>query len=70
MTFVSVLIAVLVGGIEALGLIADQLQLKGGLWDIVAIFAGCWLVSALIWKWRGYDDPKAPRDAFDDSVAR
>jgi nickel/cobalt transporter (NiCoT) family protein len=70
-TLVSVLIAVLVGGIEALGLIADQLQLKGGLWDlagslsehfgalgygIVAIFAACWLLSALIYKWRGYDD--------------
>jgi nickel/cobalt transporter (NiCoT) family protein len=69
-TLVSVLIAVLVGGIEALGLIADRLQLKGGLWDftaslsehfgvlgygIVGMFAGCWLLSALIWKWRGYD---------------
>jgi nickel/cobalt transporter (NiCoT) family protein len=69
-TLVSVLIAVLVGGIEALGLIADRLQLKGGLWDIaasmsehfgvlgygiVAIFVACWLLSALIYKWRGYD---------------
>jgi high-affinity nickel-transport protein len=69
-TLVSVLIAVLVGGIEALGLVADRLQLKGGLWDaasslsehfgmlgygIVALFAACWLVSALIYKWRGYD---------------
>ena len=84
-TLVSVLIAALVGGIEALGLIAGQLRLKGGLWDvvaslsehfgmlgygIVAIFAGCWLVSALIWKWRGYDDPKASGDALDGSVAR
>jgi high-affinity nickel-transport protein len=77
-TLVSVLIAVLVGGIEALGLIADRLQLKGGLWDasaslaehfgllgygIVAIFAACWLVSALIYKWRGYD-------AIDGTIAR
>ncbi|SAL22062.1 high affinity nickel transporter [Caballeronia peredens] len=69
-TLVSVVIAVLVGGIETLGLIADRLQLKGGLWDIaaamsehfgmlgygiVAIFAACWLLSALIYKWRGYD---------------
>lgn len=70
-TCVSVLIAVLVGGIELLGLIADRLQLSGGLWDvagalsehfgalgygIVALFVACWLLSALIWKWRGYDD--------------
>lgn len=69
-TFASVLIAVLVGGIEALGLIADRLQLKGGLWDlaaslsehfgvlgygIVGVFAACWLVSVLIYKWRGYE---------------
>jgi nickel/cobalt transporter (NiCoT) family protein len=69
-TLVSVLIAVLVGGIEALGLIADRLQLKGGVWDavgmlsehfgtlgyaIVGVFAICWIVSALIYKWRGYD---------------
>jgi high-affinity nickel-transport protein len=77
-TLVSVLIALLVGGIEALGLIADRLQLKGGLWDmgaslsehfgmlgygIVAIFAACWLVSALIYKWRGYD-------SIDRTIAR
>ncbi|MDR5739641.1 HoxN/HupN/NixA family nickel/cobalt transporter [Caballeronia sp. LZ019] len=69
-TLVSVVIAVFVGGVEALGLIADRLQLKGGLWDvaamlsehfgalgyaIVGLFAACWLVSALIYKWRGYD---------------
>jgi nickel/cobalt transporter (NiCoT) family protein len=73
-----VLIAVLVGGIEALGLIADRLQLKGGVWDvvgmlsehfgtlgyaIVGLFAGCWLLSAIIYKWRGYD-------ALDSHIAR
>jgi nickel/cobalt transporter (NiCoT) family protein len=69
-TLVSVLAAVLVGGIEALGLIADKLQLKGGLWDgitmlsehfgtlgyaLIGLFAVCWLVSAAVYKWRGYD---------------
>ncbi|WP_277185799.1 HoxN/HupN/NixA family nickel/cobalt transporter [Caballeronia sp. BR00000012568055] len=77
-TLVSVLIAVLVGGIEALGLIADRLQLKGGVWDavgmlsehfgtlgyaIVGLFAGCWLLSAIIYKWRGYD-------ALDGNIAQ
>jgi nickel/cobalt transporter (NiCoT) family protein len=77
-TIVSVLVAVLVGGVEALGLIADRLQLKGGVWDyaamlsehfgslgyaIVGVFVVCWLVSVLIWKWRGYD-------ALDGNIAR
>jgi nickel/cobalt transporter (NiCoT) family protein len=77
-TLVSVLIALLVGGVEALGLVADRLELKGGVWNvvamlsehfgtlgyaIVALFAVCWLVSALIYKWRGYD-------ALDNGVAR
>ena len=34
-TFVSVLVAVLIGGVEALGLLADKFGLSGGLWDAV-----------------------------------
>ena len=34
-TFVSVVVAVLIGGIEALGLIADKLSLEGPFWDVV-----------------------------------
>ncbi len=33
-TAISVLVASLIGGIEALGLIADKLGLEGGFWDI------------------------------------
>ena len=33
-TAISVLVALLIGGIEALGLIADKLGLEGGFWDI------------------------------------
>ncbi|KLU26067.1 nickel transporter [Caballeronia mineralivorans PML1(12)] len=77
-TLISVVIAVLVGGIETLGLIADKLQLKGGIWDfagalsdhlgtlgyvIVGVFVMTWLLSALIYKWRGYD-------SLDREVAR
>ena len=32
-TFVSVLVAVLIGGVEALGLIAEKFGLSGGIWD-------------------------------------
>ena len=69
-TFVSVLVAVLVGGIEALGLAADQLKLEGPFWNligalnenfgslgylIIAIFAGSWLVSIAVYRLRRFD---------------
>ncbi|TDR70614.1 HoxN/HupN/NixA family nickel/cobalt transporter [Paludibacterium purpuratum] len=69
-TLISVLVAVLVGGIEALGLLADKLQLEGGFWSligelndhfgllgylIIGVFVGSWLLSLLIYRWKGYD---------------
>jgi nickel/cobalt transporter (NiCoT) family protein len=69
-TFVSVIVAVIVGGVEALGLVADKLGLQGGLWDAVAslndnfgalgyliigIFAVSWIVSILLYRLNGYD---------------
>ncbi|HEX4019750.1 MAG TPA: HoxN/HupN/NixA family nickel/cobalt transporter [Acidobacteriaceae bacterium] len=69
-TFVSVVVAVAVGGIEALGLLAGQFQLKGTFWDlvhklnenfgmlgyfIIGIFAMSWIVSVAIYKWRRFD---------------
>jgi high-affinity nickel-transport protein len=70
-TAVSVLIALLVGGIETLGLLADKLSLEGPFWDavnnlndnfgvlgfvIVGIFILSWLVSVAIYRWKGYDE--------------
>ncbi len=70
-TFVSVIVAVVVGGIEALGLLAGQLHLRGIFWDavgrlndnfgtlgyfIVGLFALSWIVSIAIYKWRRFDD--------------
>jgi high-affinity nickel-transport protein len=70
-TFVSVLVALIVGGIEALGLIADKLSLEGGFWSligamndhfgslgyvIIAIFAVSWLVSAVVYRLKRYDE--------------
>jgi len=69
-TFVSVVVAVIVGGVEALGLLADRLGLNGGVWDLVAslndnfgalgyliigIFIASWLVSMLLYRLNGYD---------------
>jgi high-affinity nickel-transport protein len=69
-TAVSVIVALLVGGIEALGLIGDKLALTGRFWDfigslndnfgalgfvIIGIFAICWLGSLLLYRINGYD---------------
>lgn len=70
-TFVSVIVALVVGGIEALGLLAGQLGLSGSFWDlvrqlnsnfgtlgycIVALFALSWIASVAIYKWRRLDE--------------
>ena len=70
-TFVSVVVALVVGGIEALGLLAGQLHLTGSFFAvilrlnssfgtlgylIVGLFALSWIVSIAIYKWRRFDD--------------
>ena len=70
-TSVSVVVALVVGGIEALGLLAAQFHLKGSFWGvvvklndnfgtlgyfIVGLFAFSWIVSIAFYKWRRYDD--------------
>ena len=70
-TLVSVLVAVVIGGIEALSVIAGQLKLSGAVWDgvgslsgqfgtlgfiIVGIFIVSWVVSTIVYKLKGYDD--------------
>jgi high-affinity nickel-transport protein len=70
-TLVSVLVALLIGGIEALGLISDQLNLKGPGWDaigwlndnfgvlgfaIIGVFVLTWITSLLIYRRMRYDD--------------
>jgi high-affinity nickel-transport protein len=75
-TFVSVVVALVVGGIEALGLIADKLSLEGSFWRligelngsfgtlgylIVAIFALSWIVSLLVYRIKRYDEIEVGR---------
>jgi nickel/cobalt transporter (NiCoT) family protein len=69
-TAASVVVALLIGGIEALSLIADRLRLDGRIWStvialnddmanfgfvVVGIFVLTWGLSAAIYRWRGYD---------------
>ena len=70
-TSVSVVVALAVGGIEALGLLVSEFHLTGAAWNwvgklnenfgtlgylIVGIFALCWLVSAAIYRIKRFDD--------------
>ena len=69
-TLVSVVVAVIIGSIEALGLIADQLELKGNFWGfigslndsfgmlgyiIIGIFIASWAASVLLYRLKGFD---------------
>ncbi len=70
-TLVSVLVAAIVGMLEATSVIADRLQLNGGVWDairavnenfgalgfvIVGLFLASWLVSVGVYKLLRYDE--------------
>ncbi|MGH6864280.1 MAG: HoxN/HupN/NixA family nickel/cobalt transporter, partial [Methylocella sp.] len=69
-TFISVVVAFLVGGVEVLGLLEDKLALKGAFWNfigelngnfgtigflIIGLFIVSWAVSALVYEIKGYD---------------
>jgi high-affinity nickel-transport protein len=70
-TFVSVVVALLVGGIEALGLISNQFNMSGSFWQaidglnnnfgtvgvaIIGIFVLCWVVAVMIYRLKRYDE--------------
>lgn len=75
-TLISVVVALIIGGIEALGLIAGEFNLSGPFWDqvsflsgsafntigflIVGLFLVSWLVSSIIYKVKRYDDIEVP----------
>jgi nickel/cobalt transporter (NiCoT) family protein len=70
-TATSVVVAVLIGGVETLGLIGDMFKLEGHFWDfvgtlndnfgvlgyvIIGVFAASWIASLVIYRVRGYDE--------------
>ena len=76
-TFVSVLVALLVGGIEVLGLIGDHLKFHGAAWDmigslnnnfgvigfgIIGVFVLSWAVSIIIYRMKRYDEVEVNTD--------
>ncbi len=69
-TAASVLVALMIGAVEVLGLVASQLSLSGPFWGavsglnngfgylgfgVVGLFVLCWIGSFAVYRWRGYD---------------
>jgi high-affinity nickel-transport protein len=70
LTAASVLVALLVGSVEVLGMIADAMSLKGSFWGfvvqlnnqfgmigylVIGLFAASWVVSLAVYYLKGYD---------------
>ncbi|HXA70493.1 MAG TPA: HoxN/HupN/NixA family nickel/cobalt transporter [Stellaceae bacterium] len=70
-TLVSIVVAVVIGGIEMLGLVADQFNLQGAFWEligdlndnwgalgyaIIGLFVVSWLASLAYYRARRYDE--------------
>jgi high-affinity nickel-transport protein len=68
-TGLSIMIALVIGGIELLGLLARQFSWVGGFWDwingldinalgfiVVGLFAVTWIASVLIWRYARIED--------------
>jgi high-affinity nickel-transport protein len=68
-TLISTIVALVIGGVEALGLVSQAFNLSGPFWHLVdvandnfgmfgyalvAIFVGGWLLSALVYRLSGY----------------
>jgi nickel/cobalt transporter (NiCoT) family protein len=73
-TSLSVMVAIIVGGVETLGLIGDQFKLDGAFWEfvgtvnenfgllgygIIGIFVLGWMASLVIYKMKRYDEIEA-----------
>jgi nickel/cobalt transporter (NiCoT) family protein len=74
-TFVSVVVAILIGGVETLELMGDQFALKGAFWDgvgalngnfsalgvaIIALFIAAWVGSVIVYRYNRLDEIPAP----------
>jgi high-affinity nickel-transport protein len=68
-TIISVLVAIAIGSVELLQVMANELRLSGAFWDwligldfesigfgIIVIFVASWLISTALWKVRGISD--------------
>ncbi|WP_153102116.1 HoxN/HupN/NixA family nickel/cobalt transporter [Paraburkholderia hayleyella] len=76
-TSISVIVALVVGSIEGLGRIEDQLHFSGAFWEaigslndnfgligytVVGVFIVSWLCSMAIYRWKRFDELEAPSE--------
>ena len=76
-TLVSVLVAVVIGTVEVLGLLVDKLSLSGPIWDwvaalndsfgsfgylIIATFAVSWIISIVVYQLGDFESVTSSRD--------
>jgi high-affinity nickel-transport protein len=69
-TAASVAVALFIGSVETIGMLVDKFHLEGTAWSFIAalndslsnfgfivisFFVSFWVLSALIYRWRGYD---------------
>ncbi len=81
-TLVSVVVALVVGGIEALGLITKQFHLSGAFWDgiqklndnfgmlgycIIGFFVLSWILSIAVYRWQRLDELEVQAEAISPS---
>jgi high-affinity nickel-transport protein len=78
-TTLSVIVALVIGGMELLGLLADKLDLRGGAWwvlgtlgdfqytgyVVVGVFVATWLISWLVWHFGRIEERWVPSLAED-----
>jgi high-affinity nickel-transport protein len=72
-TVVSILVALLVGGIEVLGMVADHFKMRGPVWNgigslnenfgilgfaVIGVFVASWIISIAFYHMNGYDEIK------------
>jgi high-affinity nickel-transport protein len=77
-TAISVVVALMIGGVEALSLVAGKLGLEGSFWNVVGdaneglanfgylvvgVFIASWAISYLIYRWQRLDRPLAEPSA-------
>src|SRR5260221_12792449 len=77
-TFVSVVVALIVGAIEVLGLLKDELKLSGGIWNfigslnehfgaaglpIIGVFALTCIASMMLYRLKGFDRLNSTTDS-------
>jgi nickel/cobalt transporter (NiCoT) family protein len=81
-TCVSVMVALFIGGVEALGLLGGYFGLQGKFWSaiaglnnnfgalgffIVGVFALSWIVSVAIYRWRRFEELDQEREPLQSS---